>query len=283
MKKEKNMTENTVAAYHRDIMEFEKFLGRRGINALQNIRNADVVAYLMELKQQKKSAATINRKMASLRSFFGYHIAKGRISSDPTTGIKAPKTERKEICYLTIQEMDRVLAMPDETLKGRRDKAILEVLYATGIRVSESIALKVADVNLRMGFISCTSTHSKARIIPLGRPARSALEQYIYDVRPELEKGKGADELFLNYRGVKLTRQGLWKLIKQYAKEAGIETEITPQIFRNSFAVHMIQNGADLKSLQNLLGHEDITATQIYLSVTKNRIKEVYDKTHPRA
>lgn len=283
MKKEKNMTENTVEAYRRDIEDFKKFVNRRGIETPKNIHNTDVVAYLMELKKQNKSASTINRKMASLRSFFGYHISKGRLPVDPTTGIKAPKTEKKEIAYLTIQEMDKVLTMPDDTLKGRRDKAILEVLYATGIRVSELIDLKVADANLRMGFISCTSPHSKARIIPLGRPARSALEQYIYDVRPELEKGKGTEELFLNYRGEKLTRQGLWKLIKQYAKSAGIRTDITPQIFRNSFAVHMIQNGADLKSLQDLLGHEDIAATQIYLSVTKNRIKEVYDKTHPRA
>lgn len=277
------MTENTVEAYRRDIESFKKFINRRGVDVPQNIRNTDVVAYLMDLKMQNKSASTINRKMASLRSFFAYHIAKGRFSVDPTVGIKTPKTEKKEIAYLTIQEMDKILSMPDDTLKGRRDKAILEVLYATGIRVSELIDLKVTDANLRMGFISCTSPHSKARIIPLGRPARSALEQYIYDVRPELEKGKGTEQLFLNYRGEKLTRQGLWKLIKQYAKSAGIETDITPQIFRNSFAVHMIQNGADLKSLQDLLGHEDIAATQIYLSVTKNRIKEVYDKTHPRA
>ena len=201
--------------------------------------------------------------------------------------IKSPRIERKELEYLTIEEIDKLLSLPDDSIKGQRDRAILEIMYATGIRVSELIEAKVEDVNLRLGFITCTGEHGKARIIPMGRPARAAVEAYIYDVRDKMIKNKDEEKpndiLFVNYMGEKLTRQGLWKILKEYADKAGIETKITPQSLRNSFAVHMIQNGADLKSLQELMGHEDITATQIYLTVTKNRIKDVYDKTHPRA
>ena len=165
-----------------------------------------------------------------------------------------------------------------------RDRAILEVLYATGIRVIELIDANVEDINLRMGFITCAGEHSKARIVPLGRPARAALETYIYDVRDILLK-ENRDEkaLFVNYFGKRITRQGLWKVLKEYGEKVGIDKKLTPNIIRNSFAVHMLQNGADLKSLQELMGHEDISATQAYLAVTKNRIKDVYDKSHPRA
>jgi integrase/recombinase XerD len=180
--------------------------------------------------------------------------------------------------------VDRLLAIPEDTLIGKRDRGILELLYATGIRVSELIEANVEDLNLRMGFITCAGEQSKARIIPIGRPARVALEEYIYDARPAIVKEK-IDEtaLFVNYYGERITRQGLWKVLKEYGRKAGLEGKLTPNVLRNSFAVHMIQNGADLKSLQELLGHEDISATQIYLSVTKNRIKDVYDRTHPRA
>ena len=165
-----------------------------------------------------------------------------------------------------------------------RDSAILELLYATGIRVNEIISANVEDVNLRIGFFTCPGEHGKARIIPMGRPARKAVEEYIFDARDILLKDrKSENALFVNYFGQRMTRQGLWKILKEYAEKAGISNKLTPHILRNSFAVHMIQNGADLKSLQDLLGHEDISATQIYLTVTKNRIKDVYDKTHPRA
>lgn len=174
--------------------------------------------------------------------------------------------------------------MPDDSIRGKRDRAILELLYATGIRVNEVIAANVKDVNLRIGFFTCPGESGKARIIPIGRPARAALEEYIYNSRDMMVKdNKDEDALFVNYYGKRMTRQGLWKIMKEYADKAGLSQKLTPHILRNSFAVHMVQNGADLKSLQELLGHEDISATQIYLSVTKNRIKDVYDKTHPRA
>lgn len=285
LKTEKKTSANTVEAYKGDICEFSAFLQEKTGVPVSAAKNTDLVSYVLSLKENGKSAATINRKVASIRAFYRYLIAKGIITVNPADGIKSVKVERKEIEYLTLAEVDKLLSTPDDSEKGKRDKAILEVLYATGIRVSELVDVRIEDVNLRMGFISCTGPHSKARIIPLGRPARAALEEYIYDVRPMLIKSKVSEEsaLFVNYHGEKLTRQGLWKIIREYAKKADIESKITPQTLRNSFAVHMVQNGADLKSLQELLGHEDISATQIYLSVTKNRIKDVYDRTHPRA
>lgn len=285
LKTEKKTSANTVDAYKGDICEFSAFLQEKTGVPVFAAKNTDLVSYVLSLKEQGKSAATINRKVASLRAFYRYLIAKGIITVNPADGIKSVKVERKEIEYLTLAEVDKLLSTPDDSEKGKRDKAILEVLYATGIRVSELVDVRCEDVNLRMGFISCMGPHSKARIIPLGRPARAALEEYIYDVRPMLIKDKASEEsaLFVNYHGEKLTRQGLWKIIREYAAKAEIESKITPQTLRNSFAVHMVQNGADLKSLQELLGHEDISATQIYLSVTKNRIKDVYDRTHPRA
>ena len=206
------------------------------------------------------------------------------MKNNPTANIKSPKIERKEIEYLEMDEIDKLLATPDDSVKGVRDRAILEVLYATGIRVSELIEANVEDINLRMGFITCTGEQSNPRIVPLGRPSRAALEDYIYDGRKKLVKENTAEKaLFVNYYGKRITRQGLWKILKEYGNKAGIEHRLTPNIIRTSFAVHMLQNGADLKTLQELMGHEDITATQVYLSVTKNRIKDVYDKSHPRA
>lgn len=282
---QKKMAENSTAAYVRDVIEFESFLINKNVNDLLNPSSADITDYLLMLKNEGKSAATVNRKMASLRAFYTYLKDKGAISTNPAIGIKVPKISRKEIEYLTIEEVEELLKQPDDSIKGIRDLAILEILYGTGLRVSELIETNVEDINLRMGFVTCTGEHGKARIIPLGRPAKAALENYIFDDRAKILKKEDPSEkaLFLNYYGKRITRQAMWKILKEYAKKAGIDKKITPQILRNSFAVHMVQNGADLKSLQELLGHEDPAATQIYLSVTKNRIKDVYDNTHPRA
>jgi len=285
LEQEKKMAKNTLEAYKRDTLDFSKILSEKGIGSMKDVTNTEVVSYMFKLKNEGKSAATLNRKIASLRAFYNYMQDKDFIKENPTNDIKSPKIERKELEYLTIMEVERLLSMPNDTLRGQRDKALLEILYATGIRVSEIIDANTEDINIRMGFITCNGEHSKARIIPMGRPARAAVEEYIYEVRPKLLKNNKEEEnaLFVNYAGGRMTRQGLWKIIIEYANKAGIQNKITPQILRNSFAVHMIQNGADLKSLQELLGHEDITATQVYLSVTKNRIKDVYDRTHPRA
>ncbi len=284
LRHEKRKSQNTLDAYMGDLRDFQAFLSERGIR-LEAASNTDVVGYLLKLREDGRSSATINRKIASVRLFYKYLKMRSIIKENPADNIKSTHVEKKEIEYLTIAEVDRLLSIPDDSLKGKRDRAILEVLYATGIRVSELVNVKVSDVNMRMGFVSLTGDVGRARIVPLGRPARAALEEYIYGVRKGLvrDENNHEDALFVNYHGKKLTRQGLWKIIKEYAAKANIENKITPQTLRHSFAVHMVQNGADLKSLQELLGHEDISATQIYLSVTKNRIKDVYDKTHPRA
>lgn len=282
---EKKMAQNSLDAYKRDVLEFAEMIRDRQGHSLAEASNTEVVAYLLKLKNDGKSAATVNRKVASLRAFYGYMTAEKHVTENPTANIKSPRIERKTIEYLTIDEIETLLNTPDKSIKGLRDKAILELLYATGIRVSEIVEMNLDEVNLRMGFVTCTGEHGKARIIPMGRPSRAAVEEYIYDVRAKLLRDENSSEkaLFVNYSGGRFTRQGLWKLLKEYAGLAGLENKLTPQTLRNSFAVHMIQNGADLKSLQELMGHEDITATQIYLSVSKNRIKEVYDRTHPRA
>ncbi len=285
IKKERCMAPNSVEAYVRDICEFLFFIEVKGLTTMNMVESTEVISFVLHLKNTGKSAATSNRKIASIRGFYSFMQDKGYMRANPCQNIKSPKIERKEIEYLTVKEVDKLISLPDNTVKGIRDRAILEVLYATGIRVSEMIEANVEDINLRVGFITCTGEFGKARIVPIGRPARAALEEYIYEGRSKLIKGKKTEDspLFVNYIGERITRQGLWKLLKEYAKKGEITKAITPQILRNSFAAHMIQNGADLKSLQELLGHEDMTATQVYLSVTKNRIKEVYDKTHPRA
>lgn len=287
LKEEKKSSDNTCEAYMRDIKAFGEFLQRRGIVALEKAGSNDVAAYMMELKNSGKSKATINRKLSSIRMYYKFLIKKGMMKENPTEDIKSPRIERRELDYLTIEEVETLLLAPDESIKGIRDRAILEVLYATGIRVSEIIELRLKDINLRMGFLTLNGAHGRARIVPMGSMARRALDHYILSSRPALMKDGTPDDpesvLFVNYLGEAFSRQGFWKLMKQYGRQVGLEDRLTPHILRTSFAVHMVQNGADLKSLQELMGHEDIMATRIYLSVTKNRIKDVYDKTHPRA
>jgi integrase/recombinase XerD len=284
LKNEKRMAANSLEAYGRDIRDFEQFIQSRGTESVLDATSTDVVAYLNKLKTAGRSPSTVNRKLASVRSFYNYMQGENLISDNPARGIKTPRIEKKELEYLSIKEIDQLLDSPDDSLKGRRDRAILEVLYATGIKVSELIDANVEDVNFRMGFITCYGESSKTRIIPMGRPARAALEDYVYEVRDQLlEDNKDEKALFVNYYGKRLTRQGLWKILREYGEKSGIKHKLTPNTLRNSFAVHMLQNGADLKSLQELMGHEDIMATQVYLAATKNHIKDVYDKTHPRA
>lgn len=284
LKNEKRMAANSLEAYGRDIRDFEQFIQSRGTGSVLDATSTDVVAYLNKLKTAGRSPSTVNRKLASVRSFYNYMQGENLISDNPARGIRTPRIEKKELEYLSIKEIDQLLDSPDDSLKGRRDRAILEVLYATGIKVSELIDANVEDINFRMGFITCYGESSKTRIIPMGRPARAALEDYVYEVRDQLlEDNKDEKALFVNYYGKRLTRQGLWKILREYGEKSGIKHKLTPNTLRNSFAVHMLQNGADLKSLQELMGHEDIMATQVYLAATKNHIKDVYDKTHPRA
>ena len=281
--REKQASDNTVNAYMKDLEHFEDFVVSRGIDRITDVSNSDIVAYLMELKKQGRSKSTVNRRLTSIRTFYKFLLREGKVKENPAEDIKSPRIEKKDIEFLSIDEVNKLMTLPDESIKGIRDRAILELMYATGIRASELIDMKLDDLNMRMGFVKCTGEHSKARIIPIGRPARHALEDYVYDARPVLLKNSTNEKLFVNYAGESMTRQGLWKILKEYGEEAGLKIRLTPQVLRNSFAVHMLQNGADIKSIQELMGHEDIAATQAYLAVTKNRIKDVYDRAHPRA
>jgi len=284
LEKEKKMAVNSRMAYEGDVEELHAFLRERGNDQPLTASNTDLVAWMLKLKNDGRSGSTLNRKLAAVRGYYSFFIKQGMISVDPTENIKSPKVKRKEIEYLTVEEVEHLLEQPDDSKKGIRDQALLELLYAAGLRVTEAANANVTDLNLRIGFITCSGEHGKARIVPLGRPSREAIEKYVYDIRPQILGEKDDDgALFLNTNGSRLTRQGVWKILKEYAKKAGLENRLSPQTLRNSFAVHMVQNGADLKSIQELMGHEDLAATQIYLTVTKNRIKEVYDRTHPRA
>ncbi|MCG8481976.1 MAG: site-specific tyrosine recombinase XerD [Clostridia bacterium] len=280
---DKETSENTLNAYKRDITKFLDFLKEKQINELEEINKTTVITYILKLKDMGRASSTISRNIASIRSFCNYLILKGILKSDPTIGIDSPSMPKKMPDYLLEEEIELLLEQPNDSIKGKRDKAILEVLYATGVRVSELIDLTIEDVNLKMGFVSCNGEHGKARIIPLGNISKEALIRYTNESRINLIKNPDEKALFVNYNGEKLSRQGLWKIIKYYTNKAKIDKQITPQILRHSFAVHLVQNGADLKSVQELLGHSDISTTQIYSELIKNRIKEVYDRAHPRA
>lgn len=281
---ERKAADNTAKAYLRDVEHFGRFLEKRGTYELTEATNADVVAYLIELKSQSCSKSTVNRKLASIRTYYNFMQKKMGLAQNPTENIKSPKIEKKNIEFLTMEQVETLMALPDDSHKGIRDRAILELLYATGIRASEIIDMSCDDINLRMGFLTCTGENVRARIIPIGRMARNAVDTYMNSSRDMLIRNNPDERtLFVNYHGKPVTRQGLWKILKEYGEKAGFEINLTPQVLRNSFAVHMLQNGADVKSLQELMGHEDISATQVYLAFTKNRIKDVYDRAHPRA
>ena len=279
-------SDNTIEAYGRDIEAFNRYIKDNYKDKdLVDVTNTDVISYVMSLREEGKSSSTISRKLSSLRLFYKFCITRGQIKENPVADIKMPKTEKKEIEYLTQEEVEVLLNLPDKTPKGIRDKAMLELMYATGIRVSELIELTPGSVNMKMGFVTCDGSHGKARIVPFGNLAKNALREYMKTARGVFLKDESGDglPLFLNYTGEPLSRQGFWKILKSYGKKAGLEDKISPQVIRNSFAVHMIQNGADLKTLQDLMGHEDMQTMEVYLTVKKSRIKDVYNKTHPRA
>ena len=287
LEKEKKASENTILAYRKDVVSFDNYMVNQG-SSIEKATETDVITYIMEQNKSGKSKSTTNRKLASIRAAFDYLISKGVIAKDPTTGIKTAKATRQDLDFLSVEEVETLLSLPDDSIKGKRDKAILEILYGTGIRVMELINLNYGDLNSRMGFIQCSGDHGRPRIVPLGSYARTAITDYLRDSRPAFMKSEEDQEredrpLFVNYLGERFTRQGLWKVLVQYGKKMGMESRVNPHILRTSFAVHMIQNGADLKTLQELLGYDDMQAMQVYLQVSTTRIKDVYDKTHPRA
>ncbi|SCY98972.1 site-specific tyrosine recombinase XerD [Alkaliphilus peptidifermentans] len=280
---ERQLSSNTLESYKRDITQFSDYLKTVNITPIVRTNKTTVITYLLHMQNTGKAISTVSRNLASIRCFFQYLLMNKIIEQDPTLNLESPKTEKKLPNILTLKEIDILLSQPQgSTAKGIRDKAMLELLYATGIRVSEIISLNVDDANLEMGYIKC-SCSSKERVIPIGSLALKVLNIYLEDYRILLEKPTSDNALFLNCHGQRLTRQGFWKIIKSYTKQANIDKKITPHTLRHSFATHLIQNGADLKSVQEMLGHSDISTTQIYMQVTRNKIKEVYNKAHPRA
>ncbi|WP_066500095.1 site-specific tyrosine recombinase XerD [Abyssisolibacter fermentans] len=281
---DKELSKNTIECYNRDVNQFENYLKQKDINNLRDVNKTVIITYLLHIQNTGKSNSTISRNLASLRTFYQYLLNNGIIKNDPTLDLKSPKQEKKLPGILSTDEVAHLLDQPNiKTPKGIRDKAMLELLYASGIRVSELIALNVSDVNLKLGFITCSKNTSKARVIPIGKLSITALNTYLTKHRNYFLNNKDEDSLFLNHYGNRLSRQGFWKIVKFYAQKAEINKKITPQTLRHSFAVHLLQNGADLKSIQEMLGHSDISTTQVYTQLNNVRIKEIYQKAHPRA
>lgn len=279
---EKQTSQNTEVSYERDLRKMNEYLNSKGVVQVNTITASNLEAYITYLGEEGRKASTISRSIASMKAFFLYLQEKGTITMDPAEGLKAPKIEKKAPAVLSTEETVLLLEQPSGTsAKELRDKAMLELLYATGIRVSELISLKLSDVNLQMECLTCTDLH-KERLIPFGDVAKSALVRYLETGRPKLVEEDECEWLFTNCSGQSMSRQGFWKLIKYYGKKAGITSDITPHTLRHSFAVHLVNNGADLKAVQEMLGHSDISSTQIYAHMNQNRIREVYDKAHPR-
>ena len=285
MKNEKRKAANTLIAYERDLKAFEKYLAGRGTDSLEKCTDNDAISYVLQLSNENKSKPTINRKVSALRTYYEYLITKGIISENPFTRIKAIKTDKRQIDYLTMDEAAKLMDLPGDDTKGLRDKALLEFMYGTGARVTEVVRLRFGDINLRMNFVTLRDVNDESRIVPLGSYASAAMRDYIeksYDVI----RGQGHEDddfVFVNFRGEPLTRQGIWKILKDYGHMLGIETRMTPQILRDSFAVHILQNGGDLRTLQELMGFEDMSVGIAYLSVIDIRVREVFRSCHPRA
>lgn len=280
---EKQTSKNTEVSYERDLKKMCQYLEEQGVASVKTISTTVLNSYVFYLEQGGMKPATISRSIASMKAFFAYLYKYYKIEEDPTEKIKAPKIEKKPPSVLSTEEITQLLELPSgNSPKELRDKAMLELLYATGIRVSELISLKISDVNIQMEYLNCIDAH-KERTIPFGKKAKEALKNYLNDGRPRLVENEESNWLFTNCSGQSMSRQGFWKLIKSYGCKAGIESEITPHTLRHSFAAHMVANGADLKSVQEMLGYADIAATQIYAQMNQNtKIRDVYLNAHPR-
>ncbi|MDA8442784.1 MAG: site-specific tyrosine recombinase XerD [Peptococcaceae bacterium] len=281
---ERGLATNTLVSYRRDLVDLNNFLLTRGVG-LEQAGKGELLAYLLYLQKQGKATATLSRHLAAIRTFYRFLLNEGIVSRDPSANLETPKLAHKLPQVLSISEVDVLLSQPRlNEPAGLRDKAMLEVLYATGLRVSELVALKIEQLNLDLGFVRCFGKGSKERIVPLGRIAIGCVQEYLQRGRVTLSRRTcPTDTLFLNHHGKAMSRQGFWKIIKAYAVAAKIEKSIAPHTLRHSFATHMLENGADLRYVQEMLGHTDITTTQIYTHLTRSRLKEVYAQAHPRA
>ncbi len=279
---EKKAAVNTLSSYVRDVRQFSEWMEERGIPLPQATQD-DVKEYARHLERRGKSNATVVRSIASLKSFYGYMMTIHSVPVNPARGFKPNRVERRLPAILTNREVDLFLEQPDVSdPKGCRDKAMLELLYATGIRVSELISLDMQDINLSANFLRCRG-RNKERVVPLYKAAVKALSAYVNEVRPQLLEDPEETALFVNMNGERMSRQGFWKIVKHYQEKADIQKDITPHTLRHSFAAHLLENGADLKSIQEMLGHADISATQIYTQVVNQHLRDVYSRAHPRA
>ena len=285
LKNIKMSSDNTIQSYERDLKYFIQYLKEHQVQQVEGLTAEVIDAYLKDRKEHQKSMATVSRTLASIRAFCQYLMKEGLLQQNPARAIALPKIEKKVPRILSQSQITLLLEQPNvKGIKGIRDRAMLELLYATGIRVSELVALKVTDINLQQGYIICRDAH-KERTIPIGKSAVAALQRYLSEVRYVLLKDNTDSSLFVNCNGNAMTRQGFWKILKTYAKYADITESITPHMLRHSFAAHLVQNGANLKSVQQMLGHSDISTTQVYMHLDKEteELKNVYNKTHPRA
>ncbi|MFQ5925782.1 MAG: site-specific tyrosine recombinase XerD [Dehalococcoidia bacterium] len=289
---EKGSSNNTLDAYRNDLSQFAAFVRKQTAKSegaqlgWEVVDRSLLLNYLVNLRERSYAPATMARKVAAVKSFFNFLVAEGRLEKSPAEGIAGPKVGKSLPKAISVDEVERLLELPDKrsTPEGKRDKAMLELLYATGMRVTELVSLNVRDVNLRAGFVRCFGKGSKERIIPIHGKAIRAVKGYLDDVRARLLGATGETALFLNRRGQRLTRQGFWLILKGYAKKAGIEAEITPHVLRHSIATHLLHSGKmNLRELQELLGHANISTTQVYTHLTTERMRRVYDSAHPRA
>ena len=283
---EKGLSENTLSAYRRDLLKFEEFTKRRKLT-VEAVTRDELVDFLAGLYRQKLESRTVARQLATLRNFFRFAQVQELIPEDPSINLDSPKIRRHLPGYLRLEEVEKLLEQPDaKTPTGLRDKAMLEVLYSTGLRVSELTGLGVGDLDSKVGCVRCIGKGDKERIVPVGKKALGAVDKYLREGRPELlaqAKTAGSRALFVNRRGVALSRVGVWKILSAYGRRAGLRVALTPHMLRHSFATHLLERGADLRSVQLMLGHADISTTQIYTHVVEERLKQIYKAHHPRA
>ncbi|MDE7432676.1 MAG: tyrosine recombinase XerD [Lachnospiraceae bacterium] len=278
----KHVSENTAISYKRDLMKMGEYYAKQGIYLPEKVTSTGMNTYILWLEKNGCAPSTISRYIASMKSYFHYLLQMGRVKKDPTMLLKGPVSEKKNPNVLSVEKVDCLLRQPSgDSVKEVRDKAMLELLYATGMKVSELINLLTEDVNLNLGYIICKDK-TKERIVPFGLSAKKAINRYMEESRPKLLKGTESEVLFLNCSGKKMSRQGFWKIIKHYGERAGIEEEITPQALRHSFAMHLVENGASLRAVQEMMGHSTAATTQIYANMNKTKLNEEYLKAHPR-
>ncbi|MGM0651655.1 MAG: site-specific tyrosine recombinase XerD [Bacillota bacterium] len=281
---EKGLSSNTLDSYQRDINKFIEYLNQQNVDKSELIDREKLNSFIFTLKQKGYASSTISRCIASIRSFFNFLLQEGIITDNPAIHLNSPKIEKKLPRVLSTQEVDQLLSQPKKSNNnGLRDKAMLELLYATGIRVSELVSLDINDFEPQVGFLRCRGKGMKERIVPVGSVAIDLVNEYLDTSRVSLPKSNSEPALFINNHGKRMSRQGFWKILKKYARQSKINGEITPHTLRHSFATHLLENGADLRSVQEMLGHSDISTTQIYTQITRRKIREIYDQTHPRA